>query len=310
MTTPTTTSKWTRTSIWLLCIAATVLWLVGATVSVWLHFASKGVNTGALDDIIYTASMAGTLLCWLLAAALSWFKRRSLSRVSVWLPLCLPLALIALKLLATQTRQVQEKKAVQAAVSGDWVQGYIKAESQTKEKVILAYFMDFPGPPPDDAELLKPVVVTPMGPNYIGTEYGVGGPVQTSATGNYSLNQPKRLRWYIWHVKQQGQVFKDKNGVEQFDDNIHVDPKVPVVVCEATVPVYVSPIRDQIEAELIKEAPSRSKDNWRSGHVELVATFYTDGRTFTLTAPWGYLPKQQPEYSADILQHQHQGDCK
>ena len=297
-----------RISVWILCTLAFVLWGAASTMGIWFPWFAQNTNTGALDDIIYTFAFMAAVFFWLLALVLSW-RRKNLGAVR-WLPLGLLAVMIAINGLGLWGQSYETEQVKNAALSGDRVKGYITAESQTKEKVILAYFMDFPGTPPDDKELLKPVTITRMASNYIGTRYGGGGAEQSSASGFYSLNRPKRLRWYIWHIKKHGQLVKGKDGIERFDDTLLVDPKIPVVVCEATVPIYVSPIRDQVELEFNNENSLKPEMDWREGHVNLIATFYNDGRSFTLNAPWGYSPKQQPEYTADILQHQHEGDCK
>lgn len=299
-------SPW-RTVVYVLCTLAAVLWVVAATVNAWLPFATKGANTGALDDIVHTAGVLGAALCWLLAVCVAVWQRKRLADDVRWLPLWVLLVLAALKVLAYLGSDHQQAQTDKAAISGDKVRGYLSSENLTEDKAILVYFMDFPGTSPNDEKLLKPTSVI----EDTGRRTGGGGETSLSPMANYSLNTPKRLRWYIWHITKRGEWVKNPDGSTAFIRNALVtDPKIPVVVCEATVPVYVSLLRDEIEKQFVKEGSSKLGENWRTELVNLVATFYGDGRVLTLTAPWGYIPKQHPTYSADILQHQHQGDCK
>ncbi len=287
--------------VWLLCIAAVIILLLGMTVAAWLPYATRGVDTGALDGMIYTTCVFSSAACWLLAAGLALWRRKQLGGVR-WLPLGVLVALIALKGLAYFGGEYQEAQRGKVAVAGDSVQGYLESENMTEDKAILVYFMDFPGKPPNDDELRKPVTVV----EYTGRRTGGGGDSSLSPSAIYSLNQPKRLRWYIWHITQRGDEIKNKDGSTSFVPNILLtDPKIPVVVCEATVPVYVSPLVQEIYSRELVEYQHKS---WKVDGGTLIASFYGDGRTFTLTAPLGIT--QNEDLNADILQHKHEGDCK
>ena len=293
-----------RISVWILCTLAFVLWSAASTMGIWFPWFAQNTNTGALDDIIYTLTFMAAVFFWLLALVLSW-RRKNLGAVR-WLPLGLLAVLIAINGLGLWGQSYETEQVKKAALSGDRVRGYLSSGNETENKAILVYFMDFPGPPPDDSKLLQPTTEV----EFTGRRTGGGGEASLSPVANYSLNTLKHLRWYIWHVTKVGEWVKQRDGSMGYVHTIFTDPKIPVVVCEATVPVYVSPIRDQVELEFNNENSLKPEMDWREGHVNLVATFYNDGRSFTLNAPWGYSPKQQPEYTADILQHQHEGDCK
>jgi hypothetical protein len=297
MTTPSTTFKWTRASLWLLCIAAALIWLFGTIVSIWLPYASKGANTGALDEIIYTASVIVAVACWLVACGLALWQRKQLGG-SRWLPLWVLVTLAVLKGLTYFGGDYQEAQHSSEALLGNRIRGYLDSDNRTEDKAILVYFMDFPGEPPNDDELRKPVSVV----EHTGRRTGGGGETSLSPSANYSLNESKRLRWYIWHITQRGDEVKNTDGSTSFVPNILLtDPKIAVVVCEATVPVYVSPLTEGIYSD--------PKRDWRlSTANDLVTTFFDDGRSFTLTAPAGITGND--DWNEDIKKHLHKGDCK
>ena len=232
---------------------------------------------------------------WLLALVLSW-RRKNLGAVR-WLPLGLLAVMIAINGLGLWGQSYETEQVKKAALSGDRVRGYLSSGNETENKAILVYFMDFPGPPPDDSKLLQPTTEV----EFTGRRTGGGGEASLSPVANYSLNTPKHLRWYIWHVTKVGEWVKQRDGSMGYVHTIFTDPKIPVVVCEATVPVYISP--------LVSEIYSDPDKDWKQSIAnDLVATFFDDGRAFTLTTPSGITGNEN--WNEDIVKHKYQGDCK
>lgn len=230
-------SRWLILALCLLAVALRVL----AVYFIRHPFTgSDPAGNGIMTESAIRGSVYASYAC-IAAAILIWLFMRK--KLPLWFGL-LPIALALLSafiIYSTINRDQQSGQIISKANNGtEYVEGKLVAGNRTEDRIISLFFKDYEQPYPEAHR-------NSLHPEYFGIEesdpHGGGS---SQEAGRISLNRPKHLIWYIWKI-----------GKRNADGSAWLkDEKTPVVVCEATLTPYISPLSFHIRHPQFPASPA------------------------------------------------------